>query len=79
MVNGSQSREPTLSNFPGLSPTEPDVSPGRRLPVRLNPTFPDPLTVPAGQRVAGSNPAVLTVFRTLFESTGNEIAMIVPT
>ena len=49
MVDGSQSREPMVSNSPGLIPTAPDFSAGRRLCVRPHPTYVDPLSVPGGQ------------------------------
>jgi hypothetical protein len=60
MVNGSQPREPMVSSFPRLIPTAPDFSAGGTLRARLHLTYVDPLSVPGGQGVAGSNPAVPT-------------------
>ncbi len=50
-----------------------NVTAGGRLSVRLAQTAPDTGFVPGGQGVAGSNPAVPTVFRTLVPRNGNEI------
>jgi hypothetical protein len=48
------------SYSPGLIPTAPDVNAGEMLRTRLHPTYADPLSVPGGQGVTGSNPAVPT-------------------
>ncbi len=49
---------------------------GKWLSVRLPQTQPDARFVTGGQGVAGSNPAVPTVFRTLGALTGNQVGTI---
>jgi hypothetical protein len=64
------------SDFPGLPATVLDVCAGERLPVRLPQTCPDCSSVPGGQGVAGSNPAVPTIFRTPWGPSGNQVGTI---
>ena len=71
---GSQSREPMVSSSPGLIPTAPDFSAGGTLRVRLHPTYVDPLSVPGGQGVAGSNPAVPTQRRSPLTTVKAEVS-----
>jgi hypothetical protein len=69
---GSQRGEPTPADSPGRLATAHRIYAGERLPARLPRTYPDALSVPGGQGVAGSSPAVPTVFRTLVPRNGNE-------
>jgi hypothetical protein len=57
---GSHRREPLPTDSAGQPTTAADVCGGERLSARLLQTCPDPLSVPGGQGVAGSNPAVPT-------------------
>jgi hypothetical protein len=82
---GSQRGEPTPADSPGRLATAHRIYAGERLPARLPRTYPDALSVPGGQGVAGSSPAVPTVFRTHVGSesavsgpSGNEIGLITP-
>src|SRR6185437_9915677 len=75
-LRGSHGREPLPTDSAGRPTTASDICGGDRLSARLPQTGLDPLSVPEGQGVAGSNPAVPTVFRTAWGPSGNQVGTI---
>ena len=70
-LRGSHRREPLPTHFARQFTTASDICGGDRLSARLSQTGLDPLSVPGGQGVAGSNPAVPTgsrIFSNVFMS-----------